>query len=391
MDFLFVTRKLAVMNNTKVGGGVRSTLMIEALSKIGHVDVISFVKEPVESSIPNCDVVFCGEAPKRDLMPGDWALHYWRTIFTPWRPDAYQFVDQEQAKIVSRYYNAKHYDFVVCHFIEDAIICDLLRYADRLIIDVDDNMVSVFKRSQANTFHESILAKFKRMWRMRTVGKMQRQLLESVRLSFYSNEDEPPSEKSVFLHNVPLLSCPCDDMTERTPMRMLFVGKVDFAPNKHGLLHFVEAVLPMIQEKMPDVELNIVGWCQDEGLCTKLSSIPGVHVVGFVEDLREAYENCSVVIVPIYHGAGTCIKFIEGMMMNRPVVATPVGARGFDRSFEANRHYCLATSDQEFADHVVNLLSDRARARIMAREACEISKAHFSKESFFEVVKTSLS
>jgi len=379
------------MNNTKVGGGVRSTLMIEALSKLGHVDVISFVKEPVESSIPNCNVVFCGETPKIELTLGDKALHYGRSIFTPWRPDAHYYVDQEQAKTVSRYYDAKHYDFVVCHFIEDAVMCGLLRYADRLIIDVDDNLISVAKRSQANTSHESMLERFKRMWRTRTVGKMQRQLLERVRLSFYSNEHEPPYEKSIFLHNVPFLSCPCDDMTEHTPMRLLFVGKVDFAPNKNGLSHFLEAVFPIIQKRMPEVELNVVGWCQDEDFRLKLSSTPGVHVVGFVEDLREAYQNCSVVIVPIYYGAGTSIKFIEGIMMNRPVVATPMGARGFDRSFEANRHYCLANSDQEFADQVVYLLSDRARAGIMAREACEIAKAHFSKESFFEVVKTSLS
>ena len=50
MNFLFVTRRMAVMNSIRVGGGVRSTLLIEALSKLGHVDVISFVKEPIESS-----------------------------------------------------------------------------------------------------------------------------------------------------------------------------------------------------------------------------------------------------------------------------------------------------------------------------------------------------
>ena len=82
---------------------------------------------------------------------------------------------------------------------------------------------------------------------------------------------------------------------------------------------------------------------------------------------------------------------IEGIMMNRPVVSTPVGARGFDCVFQANRHYWLANSDQEFVDQVLNVLSDRTKASLMAREACEIAKVKFSQESFFEVVKTSLS
>ena len=391
MNFLFVTRKLAVMNNTQVGGGVRSTLLIKALSRIGHVDVISFAKEPVESSIPNCDVIFSGETPERELTIGDRMHINLKLFFAPWRPEAYYPVNQEQVEIISRYYNAKHYDFVVCHFIWQAVTCGLMRYADRLIIDVDDNLVSVAKRNPSDACNRRMLTRFKLRWRTRMIGKMQRHVLKRVRLSYYSNESEPPYEKSVFLHNVPLLSCPCGDLTERTPMRLLFVGNIDFFPNKNGLSHFVESVLPIIKERMPAVELNIVGLCKDQDFKLRLCSIPGVHVVGFVEDLREEYQNSSVVIVPIYHGAGTCIKFIEGIMMNRPVVSTPVGARGFDRVFQANQHYWLANSDQEFADQVVNVLSDRNKACLMAREACEIAKVKFSKESFFEVVKTSLS
>ena len=127
MEFLFVTRKFAVMNNTQVGGGVRSTLLIEALSKLGHVDVISFVKEPVESSIPNCDVIFSGETPERKITFGDRMLIYLKFLIAPWHPEAYYPIDQEQAKIISRYYNAKHYDFVVCHFIWEAVRCGLIR------------------------------------------------------------------------------------------------------------------------------------------------------------------------------------------------------------------------------------------------------------------------
>lgn len=379
------------MNKTQAGGGVRSTLLIKALSRIGHVDVISFAKEPVESSIPNCDVIFSGETPERELTIGDRALINLKLFFAPWRPEAYCPVDQEQVKIISRYYNAKHYDYVVCHFIWDAIVSGLMRYADRLIIDVDDDLVSSEKRNQTDASNRRMLTRFKLRWRTRMIGKMQQHLLKRVKLSFYSNDGEPPYAKSVFLHNVPLLSYPCGNMTEHTPMRLLFVGNIDFTPNKNGLSHFVESVFPIIKERMPAVELNIVGLCKDQNFKSRLCSIPGVHVVGFVEDLREEYENSCVVIIPIYHGSGTSIKFIEGIMMNRPVVSTPVGARGFDCVFQANRHYWLANSDQEFVDQVLNVLSDRTKASLMAREACEIAKVKFSQESFFEVVKTSLS
>ena len=222
------------------------------------------------------------------------------------------------------------------------------------------------------------------------IGTMQHRLLKRVKLSFFSNESEPPYEKSVFLHNVPLLSSPCGEVTADTPMRLLFVGNIDFAPNKHGLSHFVESVFPIIKERMPAVELNVVGLCQDLEFKSKLCSIPGVNVLGFVEDLREAYQNCRVVVVPIYLGAGTSIKFIEGMMMNRPIVSTPMGARGFDRIFQVDRHYWLADNDREFADHVINVLSDLDKANAMAREASAIARMIFSKDSFYDVVRDSV-
>ena len=137
------------MNSTKVGGGVRSTLMIEALSKLGHVDIISFVKEPVESNLPNCDVVFSGETSKRVISLKNRFLLHLYLFFAPWSPKGYYIIDKEQENIISRYYNAKHYDYVVCHFLWDAISCGLIKYADRLIIDVDDNLVSVQKRNWA--------------------------------------------------------------------------------------------------------------------------------------------------------------------------------------------------------------------------------------------------
>ena len=389
MDFLFVTRRMAVMNNIPDGGCVRSTLLIEALSKLGHVDVISFVKEPVVSTIPNCDVIYSGATPESVLSLRERILLNMRLFFAPWKPDAYYVVNKEQERIVSLYYNAKHYDYVVCHFIWDAVPCGLMKYADRLIIDVDDNLVSGFRRDLANNHHQRLLTRIKDWWMALMSGMMQEHLLKRVRLSFFSNLNDSPFEKSVFLQNVSLFSHPCSSISESTPMRLLFVGKCDFFPNKKGILHFVDSIFPIIKDRIPSVELNIVGK-MDNDFKSYLSSINGVNALGFVDCLQDEYQNCRAVIVPLYHGAGTSIKFIEGIMMNRPIVSTQVGARGFNSVFQANRHYLLANSDQEFAECVVNVLSDIDKANMMAREALEIGAVHFSKDSFFDVVKESI-
>lgn len=378
------------MNNVRVGGGIRSTLLIEALSKLGHVDVISFAKDPVESTIPNCNMIFSGEAPKSKITRKD-RLHLdLNLFFAPWSPKGYFILKQEEARIISRYYNEKHYDYVVCHFLYDAIICGLTKYADKLIIDVDDNQASIAKRNFANTPIRPLINWIRASWKAIMTGMMQRRLLRRVKLSFYSHASEPPYKKSVLLQNVPLLSCPCSDVSDKTPMRILFVGNIDFYPNKNGILHFVESIFPIIKEKIPTVELNIVGLCEDQSTRSKLSSVKGVNVLGFVDCLQDEYQNCRAVIVPLYQGAGTSIKFIEAVMMNRPIISTQMGARGFNSTFQANQHYLLANNDQEFADQIVSVLSSLDKTNVMAHHAYEIGKSQFSKNSFFDVVKKSV-
>jgi hypothetical protein len=77
-------------------------------------------------------------------------------------------------------------------------------------------------------------------------------------------------------------------------------------------------------------------------------------------------------------------------MMNRPLISTQMGARGFNIAFLANKHYLLANNDQEFADQTVSALTSLDKVNIMAHDAYEIGKSHFSKNVFFDVVKKSV-
>ena len=56
--------------------------------------------------------------------------------------------------------------------------------------------------------------------------------------------------------------------------------------------------------------------------------MPGIHVLGVVEDLREQYERCDVVLLPVISGGGVGVKTIEAVLYERPVVATFHALRG---------------------------------------------------------------
>ena len=394
MNFLFVSGRVPILNHIVGGAGVRSSALIKALAQIGNVDVISFVKEPIESHIPNCNVVYSKYVPNENrLLLNSVRNRVWRNLklfFQPRNPHTYFYTNKEREKIVVYYHNQKHYDYVACHYIDDMVNCGLLRYLNKLIIDVDDNLVSITKFQLSNIDSAPLVIRLRNKWRTHSVGLMQRHILKNARLSFYSNMNEPPFERSVFLHNVPQIKGGVSDVTDLTPMRILFTGLLNYFPNRYGIIHFVERIFPLIKKKIPQLELNIVGLCNKEEVLLKLKSVNGVNVCGHVDNIQDEYINCRVAVVPIYHGAGTSVKFIEGVMMNRPVVSTPIGARGYSSVFKSDKHYMLAKTDQEFADSVIELLTNREKANEMTREAYTIGESYFSERKFVEIVKDAI-
>jgi glycosyltransferase involved in cell wall biosynthesis len=175
-----------------------------------------------------------------------------------------------------------------------------------------------------------------------------------------------------------------------TPLRILTVGYLDYPPNKYGVRHFVESIFPIIRERLKGVEFYVVGKTKDKSFLDYLNSLDGVKALGYVEDVFSEYERCRVVVIPVYHGSGTCVKFAEGLMTNRPMVSTLQGVRGFEHLCEDGEHYLLAKDDKEFADKITCLLTSEDLSRKIAKKAYETGLKNFSQDRFYEIVSNSI-
>ena len=391
MNILFVTCTFRVFDRIDCGAANRSTMFVKSLAKIGHVDVISFGKDVIKSNIPNCKVVYNQSIPQKNVDTiCEKIKGYLRILILPCTPSSYYSLDKHCKNVVTSQIACKKYDIIACRYIGDAIRCGLDKYADRLVLDVDDNLVSASLRDFKNNKFNYKISKYLFWYKAHTIGWMSEKFLKKIRVSFYSNILEPTSKKSIFLHNVTTLNTQNPDVLPDTPNRLLLVGWLDFAPNKYGALRFVEKVFPKIQEKNPNVELHIVGKTKDEELKRYLNSRKGVKALGFVDDISDEYTNCRVIIVPVYQGAGTSVKFVEGLMMNRPMVSTPMGARGFETMCHPDKQYLLAKDDDEFANQVIKLLQNAKLADNIAKNAYEVGEKYFSSKRFEDIVVNSI-
>lgn len=398
MNILFVNANWQLFDKMDCGAANRSTMFIRALAGLGHVDVISFGTGEQLSNIPNCNVIYTTDgsearSDKKNIMPKfvkniSHGINNWMQLFfSPTSPSTYYDYYPKRAATVKEYYEKKDYDFVACRYIDVAWSCGLMPYTDKLIIDVDDNLRNATLRDLEHKKHRKLFSKWRMLLRARQIEKMSQWFLSRVHTSFFSCISESPYEKSVFLHNVNATQYHIPDITESTPKRMLIVGWLDFGPNREGVLHIAEKVFPIIRQTVPEVELHVVGKTKDSKLLEHLNAIPGVRALGFVEDLSREYENCRVLLVPIYQGAGTSVKFVEGLMTNRPIVSTSMGARGFEHLCKPGEHYLSAEDDTAFAENTVRLLQSVGLSNRLSHNAYDIGVANFSQERFCTIVK----
>lgn len=387
MNILFISPSFNPFEGTGWGSTQRTNLLFEACLRLGHVDVISFVNG-ITSTREHCTVLYSDSYLNKTSKEGR-MVKFLRMLISL-NPYAMFPKNKHCAEVVKRFVNQGQYDLIVCRYISEAMMCGLYDYADRLIIDVDDNPCDV----------EYTAARTSRTWRNRMYHLYRAAIIEKVvakiqrtcRFTFYANPQQAIYSNSAYLPNIPFYECdlPLCNYAE-TKKRLLFVGNMSYGPNIRGIDHFLESVFPLIHKQIVDVELHLVGGCNQQAYLDKWSKIEGVQYMGFVDDLEQEYQQAQVVVVPIYGGAGTNIKVLEAMQMRRPCVTTPYGVRGFSDFFEDDKEILVAQDDTAFAEKIVHLLKDEIQNHTIATNAYSVMSAHFSRQVFNQIIENTLS
>ena len=154
---------------------------------------------------------------------------------------------------------------------------------------------------------------------------------------------------------------------------ILFVGGT-MGINIHGVTWLIERVLPAIRRRVPAAELWLAG-----GIGGRIGQgIPGVKRLGFVEALGEVYRRASVVINPQQFGTGLSIKSVDALLHGRPLVTTASGARGLEDGVDIA--FRQADSAEAFAEAVIELLVDQAKAAALAARGHEFASAYHQRQ-----------
>jgi glycosyltransferase involved in cell wall biosynthesis len=188
-------------------------------------------------------------------------------------------------------------------------------------------------------------------------GAVTRVIENGVDLDRFQPEPEPPGEN------------------------LLFVGSFNHFPNIEAFRFFHSEVWPALRTRFPALQWTVVAGRNPELYWRRFTgeeSLPsgqGIRLLDFVRDVRPLYAACNLVVVPTTVSAGTNLKVLEAMAMERAVVSTSCGCAGL--GLEHGESVWIADDAAAFAEGVERLMLDPAERARLARAARRIAEGKF--------------
>lgn len=153
---------------------------------------------------------------------------------------------------------------------------------------------------------------------------------------------------------------------------LVFVGHMDWFPNRDGIEHFLTDILPLLNRR-DSLHLEIIG--RSNNLSAPRGEAGRVNFAGFVDDLKARVRRASVFIVPLRAGSGTRLKILEAMALGKAIVSTRIGAEGI--GLVDGDSACLTDSPEAFARAVDRLLDDPELRQQLGRRARQLAEHQY--------------
>ncbi|MCF8465468.1 MAG: glycosyltransferase [Flavobacteriales bacterium] len=164
--------------------------------------------------------------------------------------------------------------------------------------------------------------------------------------------------------------------SEAKTVDVLFAGNMGYPPNVEAAVFLEKEVMPLVRLQIPSAKLMLAGARPDQkvkDLKTELT-----EVTGWVDDIRNCYAKAKVFVAPMMIGTGLQNKLLEAMAMRVPCVTSTLANNALKATPETE--ILIGGSVQEYAQHIIYLLQNPAKAEELAKAGHEMVTEHFSWE-----------
>ena len=164
------------------------------------------------------------------------------------------------------------------------------------------------------------------------------------------------------------------------------LGTLHYPPNADGIRWFFNEVFPLVQKRVPDAALTIIGKNPPQDFIELAERNPGViKVTGYVDDLRPYLEESALMVVPVRAGGGMRVRILEAFAYAMPVVTTTVGLEGIHGM--PDHDVLVADTPVDFANRTVELLENASLQEKLATNGRELATKKYDWQAALSAMR----
>ncbi len=153
-----------------------------------------------------------------------------------------------------------------------------------------------------------------------------------------------------------------------------FVGNLGYYSNVEAVRFLIKKIVPLVKAQKPNVSILLAG-------ARPTAEIWGfendhIKVIGWLDDIREAYAQSRTLVAPLMHGIGQQNKILEAMAMHVPVVTTTRVNNAIGSTSE--KDILLADTEGMFAEQILRLLQNTDLQNIISKNGRAFVQENYS-------------
>lgn len=384
--------KTELLHPIDKGGKIRTYHMLKELKRAGHQITYLTLDDGAASADAGerateeyCDKLITVPHRTRPKFSAGFYVELAANLLSPLPYFMKKYESKEMRASIEAEMRSGGYDTVVCDFLVPSINMPERAAKCATVLFQHNVEAMIWKRHYEVQTHPVKKKYLHGQWR-KTVRFERDACRRFCMVVAVSEEDAATMRGEYGIENVAAVATGVDTEffrpqgnVEKLPHNLVFTGSMDWLPNEDAIRWFTEDVLPRIKAKVPDVTLTVVGRNPSAALRELAARDSSIVVTGRVEDVRPYMEKAAAYIVPIRIGGGTRLKIYEAMAMEIPMISTTVGAEGLPLEGEAE--ILFADTAEDFAQHVVDVLTDERLANDLAVRAATKVRERFGWEA----------
>jgi GT2 family glycosyltransferase len=152
-------------------------------------------------------------------------------------------------------------------------------------------------------------------------------------------------------YNIKILSNIHDTQNIKLGSHITFIGNYNHGPNVEAVQKTISIYRAFQNTKVYQSlkikpKLLIVGPHLNQSIQQEIKNIPGIEYLGQIENLNDVYKKSSLIIAPLFWGAGIKGKICDTGMSGLPILTSDIGNEGIGFSHRDNA--LIANSEEDF-------------------------------------------